>query len=83
MFAYVLELWHGGTGNRGSLRFDHPQPQVPKIFQQEVGTLGDELFDRRNARLNGDGADAVVAGGQNIGGGVADERDGRTGVDPA
>src|ERR1700682_4436028 len=63
--------------------FHHVQAELAEVGKQEIGGLSAQFLRGRDAGLDGDDADTVGAGGQNISGGVADQRDRCGAVDPA
>src|ERR1017187_3804624 len=54
-----------------------------QIFEEEVWGVGEEVVAGRDAGMDGDGADAVPLGSDDIAGCVAHQRDGGVAGDPA
>src|ERR1017187_7000373 len=54
-----------------------------QIFEEEVWGVGEEVVSGRDSGMDGDGADAVALGGNDIAGRVAHQRDGGVADDPA
>ena len=62
---------------------DFGERQAAEIFQEDVWGVGEEVVSGRDSGMDGDGADAVPLGGNDIAGRVAHQRDGGVAGDPA
>jgi len=55
---------------------------VPQVQDEKIGRKSLQLFRRGDSGPDGNDANVISARGQNIGGGIADQRDGRKPADP-